>query len=117
MPSYNNIFKTHIDKIKQEGRYRDFVPVQRTASNFPFAKVGDKEIVMWCINDYLGMSTHEEVTKASTNAIHKYGIGAGGTRNIGGSNSCIIELEQELALLHNKESALVFTSGYVANDT
>ncbi len=117
MSNYNNIFDNHITRIKQEGRYREFVPVQRQADNFPSAWYGDKEIVMWCINDYLGMSKHPDVTKAALEATAKYGIGSGGTRNIGGNNSCIIELEQELATLHNKESALVFTSGYVANDT
>ncbi len=117
MFNYNNIFDNHITRIKQEGRYREFVPVQRQADNFPSSWHGDKEIVMWCINDYLGMSKHPDVTKAALEATTKYGIGSGGTRNIGGNNSCIIELEQELATLHNKESALVFTSGYVANDT
>ncbi|UCM85558.1 MAG: 5-aminolevulinate synthase [Rickettsia endosymbiont of Culicoides impunctatus] len=117
MFNYNNIFDNHITRIKQEGRYREFVPVQRQADNFPSAWYVDKEIVMWCINDYLGMSKHPDVTKAALEATAKYGIGSGGTRNIGGNNSCIIELEQELATLHNKESALVFTSGYVANDT
>ncbi|MDR0296462.1 MAG: 5-aminolevulinate synthase [Rickettsia sp.] len=117
MSNYNNIFDNHITRIKQEGRYREFVPVQRQADNFPSAWYGNKEIVMWCINDYLGMSKHPDVTKAALEATAKYGIGSGGTRNIGGNNSCIIELEQELATLHNKESALVFTSGYVANDT
>ncbi|WP_375332653.1 MULTISPECIES: 5-aminolevulinate synthase [unclassified Candidatus Tisiphia] len=117
MSNYNNIFDHHITRIKQEGRYREFVPVQRQANNFPSAWYGNKEIVMWCINDYLGMSKHPDVTKAALDAISKYGIGSGGTRNIGGNNSSIIELEKELAILHNKELALVFTSGYVANDT
>ncbi|WP_341757109.1 MULTISPECIES: 5-aminolevulinate synthase [unclassified Candidatus Tisiphia] len=117
MSNYNNIFDNHITRIQQEGRYREFVPVQRQADNFPSAWHDDKEIVMWCINDYLGMSNHPDVTKAALEATAKYGIGSGGTRNIGGNNSCIIELEQELAILHNKESSLVFTSGYVANDT
>jgi 5-aminolevulinate synthase len=111
------MFNNHINNIKQEGRYREFIPVQRQADNFPLAWYNNKEIVMWCINDYLGMSRHPKVIEASLEAISKYGIGSGGTRNIGGNNSAIIELEQELADLHNKELALVFTSGYVANDT
>lgn len=117
MPHYNNIFSNHIEEIRQEGRYREFVPVQRQADNFPSAWYNDQEIVMWCINDYLGMSKHPNVTNAALEAIEKYGIGSGGTRNIGGNNSCVIELEKELADLHQKEMALVFTSGYVANDT
>jgi 5-aminolevulinate synthase len=117
MPHYNNIFDNHINIIKQEGRYREFVPVQRRVDNFPSAWSDDTEIVMWCINDYLGMSKHPKVINAAIEAVSKYGVGSGGTRNIGGNNSCLIELEKELADLHNKESALVFTSGYVANDT
>lgn len=117
MPHYNNIFSNHIKTIKQEGRYREFVPVKRQADNFPSAWYNNTEIVMWCINDYLGMSKHPDVTKAAKQAIEKYGVGSGGTRNIGGNNSCVIELEKELADLHQKEMALVFTSGYVANDT
>lgn len=114
---YNNIFENHIDQIKEEGRYRDFVALQRQAENFPSAWCNGKNIVMWCINDYLGMSKHPKVTNAALEAVAQYGIGSGGTRNIGGNNSCIIELEQELADLHQKDGALVFTSGYVANDT
>ncbi|WP_375326622.1 5-aminolevulinate synthase [Candidatus Tisiphia endosymbiont of Nemotelus uliginosus] len=114
---YNKIFDNHIDQIKREGRYRDFVPVQRQADNFPSAWHNGKNIVMWCINDYLGMSKHPSVTEAALRTIAEYGIGSGGTRNIGGNNSCIIQLEKELADLHHKEMALVFTSGYVANDT
>lgn len=114
---YDTIFSSHIDKIKSEGRYREFKAVRRQADNFPFARCGDKDIVMWCINDYLGMSRHKSVIEASMDALAKYGVGSGGTRNIGGNNSSIIELEMELADLHAKESALVFTSGYVANDT
>ncbi len=114
---YNNIFDNHIDQIKKEGRYRDFVALQRQADNFPSAWCNGKDIVMWCINDYLGMSKHPSVTKAALEAVSKYGIGSGGTRNIGGNNSCILQLEQELADLHQKDRALVFTSGYVANDT
>lgn len=117
MFQYKNIFDNHINQIKEEGRYRDFVALQRQADNFPSARCNGKDIVMWCINDYLGMSKHPSVTKAALEAVSKYGIGSGGTRNIGGNNSCIIQLEHELADLHQKDRALVFTSGYVANDT
>lgn len=117
MINYSNIFEESINKIKSEGRYREFLPVRRKADNFPIASYNGQEIVMWCINDYLGMSKHPDVTSAALQAISKYGVGSGGTRNIGGNNSCLIELEQELASLHEKDQSLVFTSGYVANDT
>lgn len=117
MADYNKIFEEHINKIKLEGRYREFLPIQRQADNFPVAWCNGQEVVMWCINDYLGMSKHPDVTSAASESISKYGIGSGGTRNIGGNNTCLIALEQELASLHKKEQALVFTSGYVANDT
>ncbi|RYE05705.1 MAG: 5-aminolevulinate synthase [Rickettsiaceae bacterium] len=116
---YNDIFTNRIELIKQEGRYRDFLCTKRLADEFPQAieLSSGKKIVMWCINDYLGMSRHPDVITASQEALTKHGIGSGGTRNIGGNNSYIVELEHELADLHNKAAALVFTSGYVANDT
>ena len=114
---YDTIFSNHIDKIKSEGRYREFKTLKRQADNFPFAEHENKQIVMWCINDYLGMSKHSQVIQSSIDALLKYGVGSGGTRNIGGNNIAIVELEKELASLHDKEAALVFTSGFVANDT
>lgn len=120
MNNYKQIFTNHIEKIKEEGRYREFVALKRQTENFPRAilKAPDnKEIVMWCINDYLGMSRHQTVMKAALDVLYEYGVGSGGTRNIGGNNSMVVELEEEIAGLHNKEAALVFTSGYVANDT
>ncbi|WP_341787238.1 5-aminolevulinate synthase [Rickettsia endosymbiont of Cantharis rufa] len=114
---YDTIFSKHIDKIKSEGRYREFKALKRQVDNFPFAEHEDKQIVMWCINDYLGMSKHPKVMQASIDALLKYGVGSGGTRNIGGNNTAILELEKELADLHSKEAALAFTSGFVANDT
>ena len=119
MPNYNNIFITHINQIQQEGRYREFIALNRLAGDFPKAldRVNDHEIVVWCINDYLGMSQNQDVLDSAAIALSKYGVGSGGTRNIGGNNDTIVELESELAELHSKESALVFTSGYVANDT
>ncbi|MGI4775490.1 MAG: 5-aminolevulinate synthase, partial [Janthinobacterium lividum] len=119
MTLYNNIFEDHIEQIRQEGRYRDFLCIKRLANEFPQAiePSSGRKIVMWCINDYLGMSRHPDVIAASQEALTEHGVGSGGTRNIGGNNSYVVELERELAQLHNKESALVFTSGYVANDT
>ncbi|QWB87368.1 5-aminolevulinate synthase [Rickettsia parkeri] len=117
MSYYDIIFSKHIDKIKSEGRYREFKALKRQADNFPFAEHANKQIVMWCINDYLGMSKHAKVMHASIDSLLKYGVGSGGTRNIGGNNIAILELEKELANLHKKQAALVFTSGFVANDT
>ncbi len=116
--NYNQIFSSHIDKIRSEGRYRNFVGVMRLAGEFPYAThtPTEKKIVMWCINDYLGMSQHEVVLSAARKTLEISGAGAGGTRNIGGNNGSVLALENILAKLHNKEEALVFTSGYVAND-
>jgi 5-aminolevulinate synthase len=118
MFDYNAAFRKQVQQIKAEGRYRDFVGLQRGAGNFPMAFWGDlkKEVVMWCINDYLGMSQHPVVIEAAAKGILDNGVGSGGTRNIGGNNRAIVELEKEIADLHHKESALVFTSGYVSND-
>lgn len=118
MLNYIQIFADHVHQIKKEGRYRDFSNLKRLADKFPYAldvSTG-KEIVMWCINDYLGMSKHPDVINAGVQSLIKYGIGSGGTRNIGGNNDSIVRLEKELASLHEKQSALLFTSGYVAND-
>lgn len=115
---YNEIFEHHIKEIKREGRYREFADLTRLAKEFPYAinnKNGDK-ILMWCINDYLGMSCNQQVMKASKAAIDVSGVGSGGTRNIGGTSSFMIELEKTIADLHKKEKGLVFTSGYIAND-
>lgn len=119
MFDYKTLFERKINEIKSEGRYRNFIGLQRIANNFPKAVWGQKdqkEIILWCINDYLGMSVHPEVQKAAEEALRTSGVGSGGTRNIGGNNYAIVELEEELADLHHKESALVFTSGYVSND-
>ena len=118
MFNYTSSFENQVQQIKNEGRYRNFIGLQRQAGNFPQAYwVKDKRnITMWCINDYLGMSQHPKVMQAASEAILENGIGSGGTRNIGGNNYAIVELEEELADLHQKESALVFTSGYVSND-
>ncbi|GAB4163098.1 MAG: 5-aminolevulinate synthase [Rickettsiaceae bacterium] len=115
---YYSIFEQQIQQIKSEGRYRNFVGLQRQAGNFPQAYWGkDKQsVTMWCINDYLGMSQHPKVMQAATEALLNSGVGSGGTRNIGGNNYAIMELEEEIADLHSKEASLVFTSGYVSND-
>jgi 5-aminolevulinate synthase len=119
MYNYQAAFANQINQIKTEGRYRNFIGLQRKAGEFPKALWGkdrDKTITIWCINDYLGMSQHPIVLEAATKALADNGVGSGGTRNIGGNNYSIEELENEIADLHNKESALVFTSGYVSND-
>ena len=115
---YKEIFETHISGIKSEGRYRNFVDLTRISGEFPFAISNSlgKKILLWCINDYLGMSQNESVMSAAIAAVTKCGVGSGGTRNIGGNNSSLLALENNIASLHNKSSALVFTSGYVAND-
>lgn len=116
--SYQDKFKEVVSNIKNEGRFREFTDLSRIAGSFPYAvdtKTG-KKIVIWCINDYLGMGQNPDVINASLGATISMGVGSGGTRNIGGSHRKIIELENELADLHRKEAALVFTSGYVSND-
>lgn len=118
MVDYYSIFEKQLKEIKNEGRYRDFIGLQRTAGKFPMALWGDekKPVTMWCINDYLGMSQHPKVTQAAKLALINNGVGSGGTRNIGGNNYSIVALENEIADLHQKEAALVFTSGYVSNE-
>ena len=114
---YKQIFEHHIDNIKAEGRYRNFVPILRIAEELPYAiDNNQRKIVLWCINDYLGMSANKNVISEATKALSNFGVGSGGTRNIGGNNKILLELEESLADLHHKEKALVFTSGYVAND-
>eukprot|EP00092_Neocalanus_flemingeri_P096300 GFUD01122577.1.p1 GENE.GFUD01122577.1~~GFUD01122577.1.p1 ORF type:complete len:532 (-),score=136.62 GFUD01122577.1:151-1746(-) len=117
---YETFFDDQIQKKKMDHSYRIFKKVNRVAKNFPAAREfswGKKDITVWCSNDYLGMSAHPTVTKAVHDAIDNNGVGAGGTRNISGNSLLHEELESELASLHKKEGALVFTSCYVANDT
>ncbi|MBN8828411.1 MAG: 5-aminolevulinate synthase [Sphingobacteriia bacterium] len=116
--NYDNYFKEAIEKVKQEGRYRNFLNISRINGRFPLAinKKNNKEITLWCSNDYLGMGQHSDVINAMMHTTEAMGTGAGGTRNISGTNSPIVDLEYEIASLHNKQSALVFTSGYVSND-
>lgn len=115
---YDFYFHEALDLLKSENRYRIFNNISRSTEHRP--KVYDskrkKDIIIWCLNDYLGMSQNPQVIEAANRTNLEMGVGSGGTRNIGGTHQAIVELEKELAGLHNKESALVFTSGYVSND-
>jgi 5-aminolevulinate synthase len=117
---YGQTFKDALSKLKREGRYRVFADIVRHRGAFPTAshhtQNAVKPITVWCSNDYLCMGQHPKVVAAMKEAIEAAGAGSGGTRNISGTNHFHIELERELADLHGKESALLFTSGYVSND-
>ena len=121
MMNYDSIFQAAIDRLHDEGRYRVFIDILRTKGSFPNARCfhghnGPKPITVWCSNDYLGMGQHPAVVGAMEEALHDVGAGSGGTRNIGGNTHYHVELEGELADLHGKEAALLFTSGYVSNE-
>jgi len=118
---YQGIFKAAIDRLHDEGRYRVFIDILRTKGSFPNARCfaghnGPKPITVWCSNDYLAMGQHPAVVAAMEEALHDVGAGSGGTRNIGGNTHYHVDLEAELADLHGKQSALLFTSGYVSNE-
>jgi 5-aminolevulinate synthase len=118
---YHRIFAQAIDRLHAEGRYRVFIDILRNKGAFPNARCfaghnGPKPITVWCSNDYLAMGQHPDVIAAMEEALHDVGAGSGGTRNIGGNTHYHVALESELADLHGKEAALLFTSGYVSNE-
>ncbi|ANI76610.1 MULTISPECIES: 5-aminolevulinate synthase [Sphingobium] len=119
--NYKHIFAQAIDRLHSEGRYRVFIDILRNKGAFPNARCfhghnGPKPITVWCSNDYLAMGQHPKVVAAMEEALHDVGAGSGGTRNIGGNTHYHVDLESELASLHGKEAALLFTSGYVSNE-
>ena len=118
---YDGTFAGRLDTLRRESRYRYFVELERIAGRHPTvrwrAPRGPVDVTVWCSNDYLGMGHDDRVRSAMAEAATSQGTGAGGTRNIAGTSSALVELEAELADLHGKERALLFTSGYVANDT
>ncbi|MFZ7091410.1 5-aminolevulinate synthase [Primorskyibacter sp. 2E233] len=116
---FDTMFNAQLNALKDEGNYRIFAELERRCGDFPTAKSYDDdapdEVTVWCSNDYLGMGQHEAVRQAMKDTVDQCGAGAGGTRNISGTNHHHVKLEAELADLHGKEAALLFTSGYVSN--
>tara|TARA_B100000749_G_scaffold81043_1_gene61375 strand:- start:482 stop:1693 length:1212 start_codon:yes stop_codon:yes gene_type:complete len=118
---YKKFFSNSINSLKKSGEYRIFRNIERIAGSFPNAKFNDlikkKNIVVWCSNDYLGMGQHPFILEAIERSMKEFGAGSGGTRNISGTSHAHIVLENEISEVHEKESSLIFTSGYVANDS
>lgn len=120
-PYYSDIFENFLDKLKKEERYRVFRKIIRQKDSWPIAQYFSqksgllKDVYMWCGTDYLGMSRHEVTIDAGLKALKEFGVGSGGTRNIGGNHNIVNELEDSVADLHGKEAGLVFSSGYISN--